>query len=426
MKILKTAEELVRAGVQNGNKIFIHGGAATPHALLRGFVNVLPEYKDLEVMHLHTHGEARYADLQYKDNVKVTNLFVGGNVRKHLDYQRVDYLPCFLSEIPHLLSHGPRKVNVAFIHLSPPNDKGFCTLGTSVDVAYAAIAAADVVVAQINKQMPSVHGDGFLHLKDIDYAIEVDEPIDEMQIPLMSDEDIKIGLNCAELIEDGSCLQTGIGAIPNAVLSALKTHRNLGVHSEMWSDGVLDLIEAGALNNSNKKVHQGKTVSTFIMGTKRVYDFIHDNPSVIQVGSDYINNPSIIKRNPKTVAINSAVEIDLTGQICADSVGHHIISGVGGQMDFMRGAALSSRGKPIIVINSRTKSGKTKIVPFLKTGAGVVTTRNHVHFVVTEYGVAHLYGKTLGERAEALIKIAHPDDREMLSKSWFDNYCLLK
>lgn len=412
--------------IKNGDKIFVHGMAATPHVLIKGLVDVLPNYKDLEVMHLHTHGGAEYAHEKFKDNIRVTNLFVGGNIRKYIDYDRVDYLPCFLSEIPKLLSIGPRKINVVLIHVSEPGPRGYCTLGTSVDVTAAAMKAADIVIAQINKQMPKVHGDGFIHVSDIDHAIEVDCALDELSISPISDIEMKIGQNCADVIEDGSCLQTGIGAIPNAVLGALKHHKNLGMHTEMWSDGALDLIEAGALNNSNKKVHPGKTLSTFIMGTKRVYEFIDGNPSVIQVGSDYINNPQIIARNPKTVAINSAVEIDLTGQVCADSIGHRIISGVGGQMDFMRGAALSSRGKPIIALSSRTKSGNPKIVPFLKTGAGVVTTRSHVHYVATEFGIVDLYGKTLGERALALISIAHPDDREMLSKNWVDNFCMFK
>ena len=422
MKLHPSAEEALRA-IRDGDKIFIHGASATPHVLIKGLTNILPGYKNLEILHLHTHGNAEYAKPEFRENVKVTNLFVGSNIRKLLDYDRVDYLPCFLSEIPYILSQGARKVNVALIHVSSPGPRGYCTLGTSVDVTLAAIAAADIVIAQINKQMPKVHGDGFIHISQIDHAIEVDQPLDELPIAQITDIEKKIGENCAEIIEDGSCLQTGIGAIPNAVLAALKGHRSLGVHSEMWSDGVLDLIEAGALDNSNKVVHPGKTVSTFIMGTKKVFDYIHDNPSIIQVGADYINNPNIIARNPKTVAINSAVEIDLTGQVCADSIGHNIISGVGGQMDFMRGAALSSRGKPIIAITSRTESTKAKIVPFLKQGAGVVTTRNHIHYVVTEYGVANLYGKTLGERAKALIAIAHPEDREALTKEWREHFC---
>lgn len=411
--------------ITSDKRIFIHGASATPHTLIEALTKKLEGLTGIEILHLHTHGNAPYIAPEFRGRVKVSNLFVGGNIRKYVDYEHVDYLPCFLSEIPNLLSDGPKKVDIALVHVSPPDKHGYCTLGTSVDVTASAIKAADLVIAQINKKMPRVHGDGFIHVSKINHAVEVDEPLDELKVPKLTDIELQIGRNCAEIIENGSCIQTGIGAIPNAVLASLKGHKHLGIHSEMWSDGVLDLVECGALDNSNKKVHQGKIVSTFIMGTKRVFDFIDDNPAVIQVGSDYINNPQIIARNPKTVAINSAVEIDLTGQVCADSVGHRIISGVGGQMDFIRGAALSSRGKPIMAISSRTKKGSPKIVPFLKQGAGVVTTRNHIHYVVTEYGVAHLYGKTLGERAKALIGIAHPDDREFLEKTWRASYCLL-
>jgi 4-hydroxybutyrate CoA-transferase len=425
MKVHNKVEDALKE-IQNGHRIFIHGASATPHTLVAGLTQRLEHgLSDVEIMHLHTHGTAKYADPKYRGKAKVTNLFVGGNVRKYMDYENIDYLPCFLSEIPKLLSQGPRKVDVALIHVSPPDKHGYVTLGTSVDVTVAAVKAADIVIAQINKNMPKVHGDGFVHISQVDHAVEVDTPLDELHPAPLTEEDMQIGRNCASIIEDGACLQMGIGNIPNAVLSQLTGHRHLGVHSEMWMDGVIDLLECGALDNSNKKVHQGKTVSTFLMGTKRLYDYIDDNPSVIQVGSDYINNPAIIKRNPKVVAINSAVEVDLTGQVCADSVGHKIISGVGGQIDFMRGASLSSRGKPIIAINSRTKSGKPKIVPFLKSGAGVVTTRSHIHYVISEYGIANLYGKTLGERAQELIRIAHPDDREELAKCWHDNYCLL-
>lgn len=416
--------DIALACIKSGDKVFIHGASATPHDLIKGLINRLDnDLSNIEIMHLHTHGTAIYASPKYRDKVKVTNLFVGNNIRQYLDYDHVDYLPCFLSEIPKILSQGSRKVNVALIHVSPPDKHGFVTLGTSVDVTCAAVEAADIVIAQINKNMPRVHGDGFLHISNIDHAIEVDAPLDELPILVPSDEDLMIGKHCASLIEDGSCLQMGIGSIPNAVLSQLKGHKHLGVHSEMWMDGVLDLIECGALDNSNKVVHRGKTVSTFVMGTKRLYDYIDDNMSVIQVASDYINNPSIIKRNPKVVAINSAVEVDLTGQVCADSIGSRVISGVGGQIDFMTGASLSSRGKPIIAMNSRTSKGVTKIVPFLKHGAGVVTTRSHMHFVVTEFGIADLYGKTLSERAMELIKIAHPDDRDELMKCWKEGYC---
>jgi acyl-CoA hydrolase len=424
MQIHSTVESAL-SEVTSNKRIFIHGASATPHSLISGLTTKLETLTGIEILHLHTHGNAPYAKPEFAGKVKVSNLFVGGNIRKYVDYDHVDYLPCFLSEIPSLLSTGPKKVDIALIHVSPPDKHGYCTLGTSVDVTASAIEAADLVIAQINKQMPKVHGDGFVHISKINHAIEVDCPIDELPVPVITEVERRIGENCAGIIENGSCIQTGIGAIPNAVLASLRNHKHLGVHSEMWSDGVLDLVECGAIDNSNKKVHHGKIVSTFIMGTKRVYDFIDDNPAVIQVGSDYINNPRIIARNPKTVAINSAVEIDLTGQVCADSVGHRIISGVGGQMDFIRGAALSEGGKPIMAISSRTKSGSPKIVPFLKQGAGVVTTRNHIHYVVTEYGVAQLYGMTLGERAKALIAIAHPDDREILMQTWKNSYCLL-
>lgn len=422
MKIHQDVQEALEA-IQSGHRIFIHGASATPHVLIDGLITRIENnLKNIEIMHLHTHGEAKYANPMYQEKIKVTNLFVGGNIRRYLDYDHVDYLPCFLSEIPNLLSQGQRKVDVALIHVSPPDKHGYVSLGTSVDVTAAAINAANIIIAQINPKMPRVHGDGFLHISKISHAIEVNMPLDELAISPLSKEDLLVGKHCASLIEDGACLQMGIGSIPNAVLAQLKNHRHLGIHSEMWMDGVIDLIECGAIDNSNKKVHPGKTVSTFLMGTKRLYDFVDDNPSVIQVASDYINNPSIIKRNPKAVAINSAVEIDLTGQVCADSIGSKIISGVGGQIDFMRGASLSARGKPIIAMNSRTKSGRAKIVPFLKQGAGVVTTRSHIHYVVTEYGIAQLFGKTLGERAHALIDIAHPDDRESLLRAWKDNF----
>lgn len=424
MKIYGSAREALSC-LKNGDKIFIQGASATPKSLINGLLEVLPSLSNIELMHLHTDGPAAYSSVERFPNLKITSFFVGSNIRKHIDYNRVDYLPCFLSEIPTLLREGPRKPNVAFVNISPPCRNGYCTLGTSVDVTLAALESAELVIAQINKSMPKVHGDGFIHISQIDRAIEVDEPLYELQIPTITDVERKIGKNCASLIEDGSCLQTGIGSIPNAVLAELKNHKNLGVHTEMWSDGVLDLIECGSINNSNKNVHRGKTVSTFIMGTKRVYDFLDDNPSVIQVGADYINNPRTIARNPKAVAINSAVEVDLTGQVCADSIGPHIISGVGGQLDFMRGASLSEGGKPIMAISSRTKSGKPKIVPTLMCGAGVVTTRNHIHYIVTEFGIANLFGKTMGERAKALIAIAHPDDRESLARDWHNTYCRL-
>ena len=302
--------------------------------------------------------------------------------------------------------------------MSPPDAHGYCSLGVSVDVALAAARAARVVIAQINTRMPRVHGDGFLHVDAIHHWCEVSDPIPEIPVCVRTPVEERIGQLVAGLIEDGATLQAGIGSVPDAVLASLKGHRRLGIHTEMWSDGALDLLQCGAVDNSEKAVHRGKTVSGFIMGTRRVYDFIHDNPSVAQLQIDYVNNPVVIARNPRVAAINSAVQVDLTGQVCADSIGPRIISGVGGQMDFMRGAALSPGGKPIIAMTSRTRRGVGRIVSGLTPGAGVVTTRAHVHYVVTEHGVADLAGKTLRERASALVAIAHPDDRARLEREW--------
>ncbi|HEX4922922.1 MAG TPA: acetyl-CoA hydrolase/transferase C-terminal domain-containing protein [Bdellovibrionales bacterium] len=417
MALSVSADEAVRQ-IKSHQTVFVHGGAATPNVLLDALLARASELKGVELMHMHTEGPAHYADPLYKDSFRVANLFVGSNVRARLDYDRVDYLPLFLSEIPELFRSKRKRVDVAILHLSPPDKHGYCTLGTSVDVARAAFEAAECVIAQINRRMPCVHGDGFVHIDQLDAYTEVDVPLYEPVPKPLSELELAIGRNVSGLIEDGACLQAGIGAIPDAVLRSLKGHRHLGVHSEMWSDGMLDLIECGAVDNSRKAVHAGKSLSGFIIGSRRVYDYIDDNPGAIQLGIDYVNSPNVIARNSKVTAINSAVEIDLTGQVCADSIGAKIISGVGGQMDFMRGAALSKGGKPIIAISSRTKKGQPRVVPILNAGAGVVTTRAHVHFVVTEYGVADLYGKTLGERAKALIAIAHPEDRERLAVSW--------
>lgn len=404
--------------IKSGQRIFIQGGSATPLKLIDRLLEIADRLTDVEIIHLHTMGPAAYADPKYARNFRVVNLFVGPNMRAKLNLDRVDYLPCLLSEVPALFRSGRRPIDVAFIHVSPPDLHGYCSLGTSVDVTRAAVECAKVVIAQINPQMPRVHGDGLIHLKQIHHTIEINEALPESKPIPLTDDAIAIGKNVSALIENGSTLQAGIGGIPDAVLMALKGHRHLGVHSEMWSDGMLDLIEIGAVDNSRKAIHPGKSVAGFVSGTQRLYRFIHDNLSVALLDIGYVNNPKNIARNPKVVTINSAVEIDLTGQVCADSIGHQIISGVGGQMDFMRGAALSSGGKPIIAISSRTHRGKSRIVPELNLGAGVVTTRAHVHYVVTEFGTADLYAKTLNERAKELIKIAHPEDRELLMQRW--------
>ncbi|MCB9506741.1 MAG: acetyl-CoA hydrolase/transferase family protein [Myxococcales bacterium] len=404
--------------VRSGDRLFVHGASATPLVLLRGLLEHAPRLRDVELIHLHLAGDCEIADSRYAESFRFANLFVGPGMRKRLDGDRVDYLPCFLSEIPALFRSRRRKLDVALVHVSTPDAHGYCSLGTSVDVARAAVDSATTVVAQVNPRMPRVLGDGVIHIDQIHHWVQVDEPLPEAPRPALGDEERAIGAHAASLIEDGSTLQMGIGAIPDAVLEALAGHQHLGVHTEMWSDGLLPLLRSGAVDNSAKAVHRGKTVSGFVVGSRAVYDFVNDNPSVLQLDVAYVNSAAVIARNPRVAAINSAVEVDLTGQVCADSIGHHVISGVGGQMDFIRGASLSPGGKPIIALPSRTKSGESRIVTTLKTGAGVVTTRAHVHYVVTEHGVADLYGRTLNERAHALIRVAHPDDREGLERQW--------
>lgn len=404
--------------IRSGMRVFVHGAAATPTALLEALVARAGELRDVELIHLHTEGTPIWADPAHAESFRVANLFVGASMRKAVGNDRVDYLPCFLSEIPALFRSGRRPLDAALIHVSPPDAHGWCSLGTSVDVARAAVEVAPIVVAQINPRMPRVLGDGMVHISRIAAWVDVEAELPEAHGGAPGEVEIAIGKFAAGLIEDGATLQTGIGKIPDAVLGQLGGHKHLGIHSEMWSDGMLPLLESGAIDNSRKAKHAGKTVSGFVMGSRRLYDFIDDNPSVLQLDIGYVNDPSVIRRNPKVTAINSAVEVDLTGQVCADSIGSRIISGVGGQMDFIRGASLSEGGKPIIALTSRTRSGASRIVPTLKPGAGVVTTRSHVHWVVTEYGVADLYGRTLGERAKALIAIAHPEDREALARAW--------
>jgi acyl-CoA hydrolase len=399
--------------VNSNQRVFVHGGAATPNALVDALIEEASRLRDVELIHLHTSGDARYASPEYARSFRVANLFVGHNMRRQLDGDRVDYLPCFLSEIPQLFRSGRRALDIALVQVSPPDKRGYCSLGVSVDVARAAVDSAKVVIAQVNHHMPRVHGDGFVHIDQLDWLVEHDEPLPEFPPLPPSEEEKAIGHHAAELIEDGATLQMGIGAVPDAVLASLNGHRHLGVHTEMWSDGLLPLLECGAVDNS-------RTVSGFVVGTQRVYDFIDDNPTVTQYDIGYVNRVSVINRNPKVTAINSAIEIDLTGQVCADSIGHRVISGVGGQMDFIRGAMTSEGGKPIIALTSRTQKGIPRIVPALRPGAGVVTTRAHVRFVITENGTVDLYGKTLNERAQLLISIAHPDDQEALERAWHE------
>lgn len=414
--IYSTASEAVKI-IQSGDRVYIHSVAAAPQLLIKAMTARAHELEDVEVVQLHTEGIAPYADPGMEKHFRTNAFFVGANIRKAVNEGRADYLPVFLSEVPGLFRKDILPLDVALIQVSPPDSHGFCTLGVSVDATLAAAKKAKRVIAQVNKNMPKTHGDGFLHIDELDYLVESDEPIYEMELKDPGELEMRIGRYCAELIEDGATLQMGIGAIPNAVLKALENHKNLGVHTEMFSDGVVDLVKKGVINGVNKKIHPGKIVSGFVMGSRKLYDFIDDNPQVAMLDIAYINDTAVIRRNPKVTAINSAIEVDLTGQVCADSIGPRHYSGVGGQMDFIRGASLSEGGKPIIALPSVTSKGESRIVPFLKEGAGVVSTRAHIHHVVTEYGVANLYGKNMAQRAKALIRIAHPQHRESIEKA---------
>ena len=417
----QTAAEAVQI-IKSGDRVFVHGVCATPVRLIEAMTERYSELRNVEVVQLHSEGPAPYAQPEYKDSFFVNALFVGANVRKAVNEGRGDYVPVFLSEVPYLFRNNILPLDVALIHVSQPDAHGYCSLGVSVDAAVAAVQTAKHVIAQVNPNMPRTHGDGLIHVNEIDALVESDDPLPEQVVPAPNEAELKIGKYCAELIDDGATLQMGIGAIPNAVLKSLTSHKDLGVHTEMFSDGVIELVEKGIINGRKKKIHPGKIVSGFVMGTQKTYDFIDDNPAVAMLDIAYINDTAVIRRNPKVTAINSAVEVDLTGQVCADSIGTYHYSGVGGQMDFIRGASLSPGGKPIIALPSTTNKGISRIVPFLKQGAGVVTTRAHVHYVVTEYGVANLYGKNLSQRANALAAIAHPDHREELNEAIHDRF----
>lgn len=416
-----SAEEALKL-VRSGDRVYIHSVAAAPQQLIKALTERADELRDVELVHLHTEGSAPYSDPKYTDSFRINAFFVGENIRDAVNHARADYIPVFLSEIPALFRQNVLPLDVALINVSPPDSHGFCSLGVSVDIARAAVDCAKTVIAQINPHMPRTIGDALVHVKDIHAMVEVNDPLPEVPVPNLNDTDRAIGRYIAELIDDGATLQMGIGSIPNAVLASLGNHKDLGIHTEMFSDGVINLVEKGVVTGKLKAKHPGKIVAGFVMGTKRLYDFIDDNPQVLMLDIEYVNDTSVIRRNPKATAINSAIEVDLTGQVCADSIGTRLYSGVGGQMDFIRGASLSPGGKPIIALPSSTKNGETKIVPYLKQGAGVVTTRAHVHYIVTEFGVAYLYGKNLRQRATELINIAHPDHREALEREAFDRF----
>jgi 4-hydroxybutyrate CoA-transferase len=410
-----TAEEAVKM-IKSGDRVYVHSVAAAPHVLIEAMTARAPELRHVEVTHLHTEGAAPYADEGMENSFRVRALFVGPNVRKAVNEGRADYVPVFLSEVPRLFRQGVLPLDVALLQVSPPDKHGFVSLGVSVDSSLAAAQSAKYVIAQVNRHMPRTHGDGIIHVDRINALVEHHVPLPEAHATPISPIEAKIGAFVAGLVEDGATLQMGIGAIPNAVLAALVDHRDLGVHTEMFSDGLIDLVEKGVVTGAFKKKHPGKITAGFAYGTQRLYDFMDDNPLIEMLDIEYVNDTSVIRQNPKVTAINSAIEVDITGQVCADSIGTYQYSGIGGQMDFIRGASLSEGGKPIIALPSRTSKGGARIVPMLHAGAGVVTTRGHTHYVVTEFGVANLRGKSLQERARALIDIAHPEDREALER----------
>jgi acyl-CoA hydrolase len=412
----ESPEEAV-ACVRSGQRVFVHTAAATPQRLVAALAARAAELRNVEMIHLHTEGEAAYAAPDLAASFHTNALFVGANLRGAVADGQADYIPVFLSEVPALFRRGVLPLDVAMVQVSPPDRHGFCSLGVSVDASLAAVQTATTVIAQINPQMPRTHGEGMIHISNVDHAVAVDEPLHEHPVPELTEAERRIGRHCADLIEDGATLQLGIGAIPNAVLAALGGHKDLGLHSEMFSDGVIPLAESGVINGRLKRKHPGKLVGSFLMGTRRLYDFVDDNPQVMMLDCEYVNDTKVIRQNPKVTAINSAIEIDLTGQVCADSIGTRQYSGVGGQMDFIRGAALSEGGRPIIALPSVTGRGASRIAAFLQPGASVVTTRAHVHWVVTEHGAAYLYGRNLRQRARALIEVAHPDHREGLEKA---------
>lgn len=417
-----SAEEAVRP-IQSNQRVFLHGSACTPLYLMDALARRADELERVEFVNITTMGDSLLFDPKFKDSFFFNALFVSANLRKIVNEGRGDYVPVFLSEISRLFERGHLPLDAAFVQVSPPDKHGFCSLGTSVDAARSAVRWAKYVVAQVNPKIPRTHGDGIVHVSEIDALVSHESDLPEMNYgEKLSEADMQIGSFIAELIEDGATLQMGIGSIPDAVLKSLGGHKNLGVHTEMFSEGLIPLIEQGVVDNSLKRKHRGKIVTSFATGTRRLYDYVDDNPLFTFLEADYVNDTAVIRQNPKVTAINSAIEIDLTGQVCADSIGTYHFSGVGGQMDFIRGASLSQGGKPIIALQSVTPKGVSKITPFLKQGAGVVSTRAHVQYVVTEFGVANLYGKSLLQRARMLRDIAHPDHRETLDKAIFERF----
>ncbi len=418
-----TAEEAVKI-IGSGRRVFLTGNCSVPQKLLGALVARAGELTDVEIIQVFTMGEAPHAAPGLEKHLRINTLFISDNVRAAVNEGRGDFTPCFLSEVPLLFRNGILPIDVALIHVSPPDEHGFCSLGLEAGLVKTPAQVAQVVIAEVNEQMPRTLGDSFIHISKINYAIPVNYPLAELLMSETNETAMQIGRHVADLVEDGSTLQLGIGTIPNSVLGLLSNRRDLGIHTELFSDGVMELVQRGVITNEKKTLHQGKIVAGFILGSHALYAWVDDNPIVELHPTEYVNDPFVIAQNDKMVSINSAIEVDLTGQVCSDSIGPRLYSGVGGQVDFIYGASRSKGGKPIIALPSMAvmKDGSkvSKIVAMLKPGAGVVTTRNHVHYVVTEYGVARLYGKTIRQRARALIDVAHPAFREELEQKAYE------
>ncbi len=418
-----SAAEAVKV-IKSNDHVHLSSVASAPQCLINAMCERgrAREFENVHIHHLHTEGPAPYTEAEFEGIFQHDAFFVGGNVRKSVQSGYSDYIPVFLSETQRLYRDGYLPCNVAMIQVCPPDEHGYVSLGTSVDATLAAVETAEHVIAVVNPNVPRALGDALIPMSMIDLFVEDNTPLMPAHFTEPDEIETAIGIHCAELIEDGACLQMGIGAIPNAVLAQLGNHKNLGIHTEMFADGVLPLVESGVINGANKSIDKGKMVSTFLMGSQKVYDFIHNNPQVAMMDVGYTNDPFIIAKNPQVTAINSALSVDLTGQVNADSLGIKHFSGVGGQVDFVYGASRSKGGKAIIAMPSVTNKGISKISPVLMSGAGVVTTRNHIHWFVTEHGSVNLYGKTLQERAKLIISIAHPDHREALEQAAFERF----
>lgn len=417
----KSAQEAVSA-IDSDEFVWCHSMAATPRVLLDGLASHARSRSNITLMQLHLEHAESVTGPAMEGHVRHRCFFAGKATRELINAGRADYVPMFLSELPKLFRKGEQRVDTALVQVSPPDHHGNCSLGISVEATRAACEVAGRIIAHINPDMPRTHGDSFINVRDIHSAFESREPLITAGGRPPSAVESRIGANVASLVENGACLQMGIGAIPDAALRCLGGHSRLGIHTEMFSDGVLPLLDSGVIDNSQKKVARGRTVTGFAMGSSELYGYVHDNPEVTFLDIEFVNNPTVIARNPRVTSINSALQIDLSGQVCADSIGHRIYSGVGGQVDFVLGATYSERGKSIIALPSTAQGGQSsRLVSTLAAGAGVVTTRAQVDYVVTEYGVAQLRGRSLSQRAAALVAIAHPDFRETLSREAYEN-----